>query len=57
MRISDNVAHNILLRHINGQAFYNYIGKIIDRKIAIWVNRWTPKEMALFMNEVYKYNE
>jgi len=56
MRISDNVAHNILRRQIIGQAFYDYMGNIIGRDINSWVNKWTPKEMALFMNEVYKFN-
>jgi putative cell wall-binding protein/beta-lactamase class A len=56
IRISDNVAANILLRNVAGQGFYDYLGNIIGHSVVPWKNAWSPKDMALFMKATYNFN-
>lgn len=56
IRVSDNVAANILLRNIAGTDFYNYLGNIVGHSIVPWKNSWSPKDLALFMKATYNFN-
>lgn len=57
IRISDNVAVNILLREGLNRNIYGYTSNIIGKKIDFWDNKWTPQEMASIMNTVYTFSK
>lgn len=56
IRVSDNVAVNILLREMYGDNFFNYIGNVVGHSITPWNNEWSAKDMAYIMKEVYNFN-
>lgn len=56
IRISDNIAVNILLTNIMGDDFLNYMSSIIEETPYSWKNQWTPKEMGMIMKEIYEFS-
>ena len=56
IRVSDNVAINILLRNAAGDDFYNYLGNIVGHSITPWRNYWSPKDMAYIMRATYNFS-